>query len=156
MKRVLIFAEATIVLALFSVAAHAESFTFKSKSHAIDAVSIGSGQNQIVDVISKSDATITYENGTKEENATTCANWTIPPGTPFTSNGICTFVTKSGGKGTIEFGCRDDAKTNTSDCWGALRGDSGRFKGKTGTISWHQSLDATGMNGNDVGTGMWN
>ena len=136
--------------------ANAQSFTFKSKSHATDAVSVNSGQSLITDVISKSNATITYENGEKEENASTCANWTVPPGTPFTSNGICTFVTKSGGKGTIVFGCRDDAKTNTSDCWGALHGTAGRFKGKTGTISWHQALDADGMTGNDAGTGMWN
>jgi hypothetical protein len=145
-----------VALVFAPVGANAQSFTFKSKSHATDAVSVNSGQTVITDVISKSDATITYETGEKEANATTCANWTSPPGTPFTSSGICTFVTKSGGKGTIVFGCQDYAKTNISDCWGALRGTAGRFKGKTGTISWHQTVEADGMTGNDMGTGMWN
>jgi hypothetical protein len=139
-----------------SAEANAQSFTFKSKTHATNAVSVGSEETLITDVISKSDVAITYDNGEKEQNATTCANWTVPPGTPFTSSGICTFVTKSGGKGTIVFSCHDDAKTNLSDCWGALRGTAGRFKGKTGTISWHQVVEADGMTGNDTGTGMWN
>jgi len=155
MKRLTI-AIVSAALVFVPVGANAQSFTFKSKSHATDAVSVNSGQMLITDVISKSDATITYDNGEKEQNATTCANWTVPPGSRFTSDGICTFVTKSGGKGTIVFGCHDDAKTNMSDCWGALRGTAGRFKGKTGTISWHQALDADGMTGNDAGTGMWN
>ena len=143
-------------LALAPAGANAESFTFKSKTHVIDDVSVNSGQTVITDAISKSDITITYENGEKEQNATTCANWTVPPGPQFTSDGICTFVTQSGGKGTIVFSCHDDAKTNTSDCWGSLRGTAGRFKGKSGTISWHQILGADGMTGNDAGTGMWN
>ena len=147
----------SIAFGLVASAASAESFTFKSTSHVANSVVVDTGTPPgIADIFNTGEATIVYDTGNKEANTSSCASWTVPPGTAFSSNGICTFATKKGDQGTIIFGCRDDNANHTSDCWGGLRGTAGRFTGKTGTISWHQSLDADGKTGMATGVGMWN
>ena len=147
----------TLLLAGSAIAAHAQSFTFTSSTHTTNSLMISDGGTMQGAVFGEGMGEATYSNGAKTESHSTCASWTPAPGGPFSVTGVCTYTEKGDDKASIAFSCINDAnKKNESDCWGGLRGISGRYAGKTGTISWHQKADAGDKGGTAMGTGMWN
>lgn len=138
-------------------AANAETFTFHSTSHVVNSVMVTDDtMGQIGAVFNEGQAEGIYSTGEKLGSNSSCVAWTPQPGGPFTQQGACTYTETNGDKASIAFSCASDMKTGVGDCWGALHGISGRHAGKTGTISWHQTLDTDGKTGMAVGIGMWN
>lgn len=150
----LIFASAVLLCASIT-AAQAESFTFEATATITNAVMLTSGPAPYGATMSKGTSQVTYASGKKATNNFTCAAWTTPPGVT-NQNGACLFSESAEDTASIASACAVDAKTNMADCWGQLRGISGRYKGKTGTISWHGTISADQKTGKSVGTGMWN
>jgi hypothetical protein len=157
MNRILKIGVASIAFGLIATAASAASFTFTGTLTSTDSLMVNTGEpTPIVAGFSTGASSAVYSTGEKRTSKSTCAAWTVPPGTPFTSNGICTFTESNGDQSSIIFGCFDDNKTGASDCWGGLRGISGGTTGQTGTIVWHQVRSTDGKTGNVNGTGQWN
>jgi len=96
---------------------------------------------------------VTYASGQRVTSPNKCASWSAPPTSGFATNGICTFSEGDGEQSTIQFSCQTDA--TGQDCWGGLRGVTGKRSGKSGTISWRQTANPDGP-GTAAGTGMWN
>jgi hypothetical protein len=152
----LVFTTAFLLCAVAS-AANAETFTFKSTSQNLNSINVATGATTFVGAgFSENESQGVYASGQKTNTKGTCAGWSAPVGSQFTNEGACTYTEGASDKASIVFSCVSDAKTGASDCWGALRGISGRHMGKTGTISWHQTNSADGKTGAAAGTGMWN
>jgi hypothetical protein len=158
MNRILKIGIASLALGCIASVANAGTFTFTSTSHTANSLTVSEGMTTPVSAnFITGEGVTTYAGGQKVDSTSSCAGWTVAPGTtPFNSNGICTFTEKNGDKATIVFGCIDNMKTQQSDCWGGLRGTAGSRKDKTGTISWHGHPSADGKAGMAAGTGQWN
>jgi hypothetical protein len=152
-----IIVASTLLLCASVVAANAESFTFKSTTHTVNSIIVSDGMAAPLGAVFGEGLGVTTEASGKTSNSTSsCASWTTPPGGLFTLSGVCTFSDNAKDQASIAFSCQTDMKTNVGDCWGGLRGISGRYQGKTGTISWHQQGGPDGKTGTAVGVGMWN
>lgn len=144
------------VLACAVGVAHAESFTVTSTTKTLQSISVptgatttsGGGFNEFTSQVS-------YASGQKATNKGSCLGWQASPSSGFTTEGVCKW-TEGKDEATMAFSCIEDVKTNSGDCWGAMRGGAGRYAGKTGTISWHQKGSPDTGTGTAVGTGMWN
>jgi hypothetical protein len=137
--------------------ANAETFTFKSTSHTLNSISIATGTGTNIGAgFNEGESQVVYSSGQKATSKTKCAGWSAPVGSQFTDEGVCTLTEGANEQSSIAFSCIADMKAGAADCWGALRGTAGRNKGKTGTISWHQTNNPDGNVGAAAGTGMWN
>jgi hypothetical protein len=144
---------------LFAAAgsANAETFTFKSTITTVNSLSVTTAAKTVVGAgFNEGETQVAYALGQKATQKYTCAGWSAPMGSQFTDEGICTYSEGANDKASILFSCVSDAKTGTGDCWGGLRGTAGRFMGKTGTVSWHQTNNPDGKTGAATGIGMWN
>jgi hypothetical protein len=152
------FAVATTILMFAAAgAASAETFSFKSTSKTVNSIQIATGASSSMGAgFSEGSSQATYGSGLKATNTFNCAVWSALAGSRFTDEGVCAFTEGTEDKATIEFSCVSDQKAGAGDCWGALRGVAGRFTGKTGTISWHQTNSADGKTASSIGAGLWN
>ena len=138
---------AALLLASAPFAANAaETFTFNSTVKAIDGVRVPAtgpqfGGGRVFSIATDT----TYADSHKDATSGKCASWTNPPGSQFPQSGVCTY-----GDYTVQFSCA--APTDASgeaNCWGLLEGAGGRFKGKSGVISYRSAQTVHG-------TGQWN
>lgn len=137
-------------------AAHAETFTFKSTGKVVNTVMVPTGPDTTAGAVFQDvDTQTTYASGKTLANKGQCASWSMEPGNQFDVAGVCTFTEGTADKASIQWSCVNPTQTS-GDCWGALRGDAGRFAGKTGTILWHFTGSEDGKTGSSVGAGMWN
>jgi hypothetical protein len=147
------FSAGLLICALAGSAA-AETFTFNSTSTTVNSISVATGPSDAIGAgFIEGQSQVTYASGRRGTTQNKCASWSAPPASGFSVNGLCTFSEGDGEEATIQFSCQTDA--TGQDCWGALRGVSGKRSGKSGTISWRQSANPDGA-GAAAGTGMWN
>jgi len=153
MKMILVSA----VLLCAAGVTQAETFTLTSTSKALQSINVptgagtssGAGFNEFT-------SQVTFASGRKATTKGNCAGWNAPASSGFTTEGVCKW-TEGNDEATMQFSCAEDMKTNTADCWGGMRGGAtGRYAGKTGTISWHEKFSPDTNTGTAVGTGMWN
>ena len=147
-----------LMVGVSALAAQAESFTFTSTSTLLNSAAFAApGETPVLAAFVDSKSKTTYAGGKVETNDASCASWSAPPASIFQTNGVCNFTTAGGEKASILFGCNPRSKDQTeSDCWGGLLGVTGARAGKSGTISWHQKLNADGKGGAANGVGQWN
>ena len=148
----------TIVMSVALVCAagaHAESFTVKSTTKALQSITVPNGASTSSAGFNEFESQVTYASGQKATNKGNCAAWSAPPGSIFTAEGICKW-SEGRDEATMAFSCVEDMKANTGDCWGAMRGGAGKYAGKTGTISWHEKYSSESNTRTAVGTGLWN
>jgi hypothetical protein len=137
-----------LLVACAPLAAHAaETFTFSSAAKAFNGVRVPAtgpefAGGRIFD-ITTDDA---FADGHKETAAGKCAGWTNPPGSQFPQTGVCSF----GELYSLQYSCAaGDAPSGEANCWGLLVGTGGRYKGKTGVISYRSAQVIHGV-------GQWN
>ncbi|MGH7735427.1 MAG: hypothetical protein ACREOE_17475 [Gemmatimonadales bacterium] len=150
---------AALLLAASSVAANAETFTFTSDNTVSNQVvaPVAGGDKPVAAAFFSGSSHVVYSSGRAATNAFRCANWSAAPGGVFDADAACTFEEPGGDSASIVAGCSFTNKDRTeSDCWGAMDGLGGAWKGKTGTISWHAKNSADGTSGAANGTGQWN
>jgi len=146
-----------VLLCAFAGTAAAETFTFKSTSTNTKSINIATGASSgIGATFNEGESQVMSDSGKKSTTQNECAAWSTPPGSQFTTTGVCKFSEGGSNEATITFTCLADAKAGSADCWGGLRGVSGTRVGKNGTISWHQTQNPDGVSGVAAGTGMWN
>jgi hypothetical protein len=154
MKSILI---SLLLVGASALAAQAETFTFTSvgtTQNAINAPVLG--DKPVMAVFIETKATITYASGKAATNLGHCASWSTTPGSTFEIDGACVDTESNGDQDSIVYGCDYADKERTkADCWGYLTGMSGGLAGKSGTISWHQSISPDGK-GAANGVGQWN
>jgi hypothetical protein len=144
-----------MLLCASSLAAHADSFTFTSTSHTVNSLTVSDGGKPVVAAFSSGSAAIVSANGSKANNTSNCAFWTAEPGSQFTYEGACTTTEPNGNQSSIVASCVGSTGPQIeADCWGGMTGLAGTYKGKTGTISWHQKGD--GQSSKAWGVGQWN
>jgi hypothetical protein len=145
MKRLI----AALLLFALPVAAHAETFTFKTTSKPIGNLTVASptagGRPSGAAVFSITTDAI-YADGKKLTSTGQCAQWILPPGDQFGSNTVCKYSDASGEVYVARTTC--EVPGPTSDCWGKLIGTGGAFKGRTGAYTFHNAQGS-------VGTGYW-
>jgi len=145
-----------VMLCGFAGAAYGETFSFKSTGKVTNQMMIATGADSSASAnFQDTDATTTYASGKTIANKGQCASWSNPTGDQFNFTGICTFTEGSADTASLEFSCISDSPTS-SDCWGAMRGVSGRFTGKTGSILWHITVGEDNQTSSANGAGMWN
>jgi hypothetical protein len=92
----------------------------------------------------------------KTRAAHDCIVFSAPPASGQTIQGVCAAAETDGGRYSLLFNCLADEKSSQSDCWGRIAYSSGKKQGRTGTISWHDSLNADGKTITSVGAGNLN
>jgi hypothetical protein len=147
-----------IVLCCASAAAQAETFTFtnENKNTARVAVPMPPPATPAVGAMSTAEGTVTYADGKTEKVTGTCSTQTRPPGDQFSLTGVCENTNEAGDKTGVTFGCSIvDAEKRTSNCWGILIGLSGKYQGRSGTLTWTAvgNEDQSGAKG--AGGGSW-
>ncbi len=131
-----------------SAAAAAENFTFESALKQIDGLRVPATGSpfQGARVFSISN-TVTFASGRKGATTGKCASWTAPPGSGFSSQGVCAAPDAY----NLRFSCSPAANSDgESDCWGLLEFVGGPAKGHTGVVAFRRSSDSTRFVG--VGT----
>jgi hypothetical protein len=152
----LAFASGLLLCAVAGTAA-AETFAFKSTSTIVNTINVATGPSSAIGAeFNEGTSQVTYAAGTTTTTKNKCVGWSAPPSSGFTTNGVCTFSEGAGDEASIQFSCQADAAAKALDCWGALRGVTGKRAGKNGTISWRQMTNPDGKTGTAAGTGMWN
>jgi hypothetical protein len=120
----------------------AETFTVTSNTRTTNSINIDTGATTTAGAaFNEFDSQGVYASGQKTTSKGECAAWSTVPGSQMTTEGVCTYTEGASDKASIEFGCVDDIKAST---------------GKTGTISWRQTLSSDGKTSKAVGVGMWN
>ena len=153
MKLILISAAALLAS---TAMANAEAFTFTSTGTLTNQVGAPGPMGRPVGAsFANVESQTTWASGKKTTSKGTCATWTAPPGGGITTNGAC-ILNESDGGFAASFACASlDDKNTTANCWGAITGASGKYKGLGGTISWRAKLSADGKTNSAVGTGQW-
>jgi hypothetical protein len=141
----------TVSLLAVPLAAHAESFTFKTTGKNIDRVQLPAateGGRPAGAGVSAVETDTTYLNGKVLHSSGKCASWILPPGSQFGSNQVCTYTGANGDAYQVNLTC--EAPPQGPNCWGKLVGTGGAFKGRTGAFTLQG-----GANGS-TGAGLWN
>ena len=148
MKRLLLI----LLLACAPAVAQAETFTFKTTNKPIDGVQLapsGAPGSRLSGANVFTVATVTtYADGKVLQSSGKCAQWILPVGDPFGSNGVCLYKDGAVDSYSVSYTCEPPAN-NGNNCWGKLIGLGGAFKGRTGLIAFHSGQ-------NPQGTGLWN
>jgi hypothetical protein len=146
-----------LLIGVSTVAANAETFTFTSTSHTVNVIAAPvAGGSTVGATFGTGKSATVYASGKKTSTTNECASWSTPPGSQFQVSGICVYTEGKDDKASLAFTCANGKSNTSGDCWGSLTGMAGRYTGKTGTISWHQSSPDGGKSGMAAGTGMWN
>lgn len=99
---------------------------------------------------------MSYSAGKVDASKAYCALWSAQPQSSFTSHGACN-VNGSDGEFIISFSCQAVEKhASVLDCWGRLTGVSGRYRKRTGLVSWRNTERAPAKTIAMSGTGGWN
>jgi hypothetical protein len=85
-----------------------------------------------------------------------CIVFSAPPASGRTIQGVCAATETDGGEYSLLFSCLADEKGPESDCWGRIAYSAGEKKGRVGTMSWHDRLNADGKSIASVGAGNLN
>ncbi len=135
-----------------AAASAADTFTFKSTADSqVNAASTAPGGPTVMGGTAKVTSKAANADGTTTETHGTCASWSPPPGTAFTSTGVCSLNDAKGELFTVQFTCAaDTAKEGEANCWALLVGVGGAYKGRTGTAAYRSSATES------HGVGMWN
>jgi hypothetical protein len=132
----------------------AEAFTFVNTNGTADQVGLkpaNPGGRPSGATVYAMKSVATTVDGKKTESNARCANWTLPPGDQFAQNGVCEAKDESGPVYESRFTCAVPTPgAKGVDCWGALVGTGGAWKGRTGAFEGHTTQ--TGF----VGEGHWN
>jgi hypothetical protein len=151
------FLTAALLLGLNAAAAQAETFTFTGTFKIDNQLATPVATGKSVALFAENSSTMTYASGKKALANGNCTGWSALPGSGSALTGMCLFSESATDKGSISMSCNwTDAQQTQADCWGQITGVSGRWRGKTGTIGWHQVLGPDGKNGTTAGAGMWN
>jgi hypothetical protein len=145
----------TALLASAACAAHAETFTFTTTGKAIDYLALppamSGGRAEGAQVFTASTLT-TFADGKKQVTNGKCSTWYLPPGSQFEASGVCVYNEEKAPLYAVQYSCETPEKGGAgANCWGKLIGQSGPWKGRTGTIGFFNGVD-----GSSRGTGQWN
>jgi len=146
-----ILTAAVILPFLAATTAHAQNFTYESSANdPLIVGGIGPSGNDYLGAYWTSENTTQLDDGTTRKSNSVCVSMRQPPNNQIFDSHIACEVTVSDGTFSAVFGCTLlDAKTNEMSCVGGLRGKSGAYKGKMGTITNYVK------NGSSKGTGQW-
>jgi len=121
----------------------AETFTFKTVAHGTpDGVRLpAAGPTFQGGRVFGFSSDTTYADGHKETTVGKCSSWTNPPGSAFQVTGVC-----EAAEYTIRFTCGTAADNPAeANCWGYLEGQAGRYKGRTGLITYRSGTVSEGV-----------
>jgi hypothetical protein len=140
---------AVLLLVCAPVAAQAaDNFTFTTTGKTVDGVRVpAQGASFQGAQVTSFSTDVAYADGKKETVGGKCAVWKNPPNAQFDQSGVCT----SPSLYTMQYSCQPDQAKIGLECWGYLIGAAeGRYKGRTGLVTYHSS--AKGI----AGVGRWN
>jgi hypothetical protein len=146
LKKILI--TGAFVLAPLS-AAHAGAFTFTSTSTVSNVVTSQIPDGPMLSAVTLSGQTQTrFADGTTARATFTCQSMATPGGEN-DLRGLCD-VTEGANTYSVAYQCADsNAAAQEAFCWGLLIGETGRYAGKTGSVTW------IGNPGSSAGQGAW-
>lgn len=156
------FRAATMILALVGAeTASAQTFTTKATAKVDTSVLVphSSGMPQGAYFMTGT-WMIDWSAGKTATYASQCTESIAPPGMPVWNGfGACVLTDKANGDViTITASCTL-SKPTEGNCFGYLKSDTGTFKGRSGTISWHDTLHSNDLVVGSVitqtGAGQW-
>ena len=149
MKTILTLTLASAVLGFGT--AHAQSFTFESKSSDPTIVGgVGPSGQDYVGAYWTSRNTAKFSDGSTLKSKSVCVSMAQPPnGEIFDSHTACE-ITASNGTFSAVFGCTNiNAETGETSCVGGMTGKTGDYVGARGNATIHTKQ------GKSTGTGQW-
>jgi hypothetical protein len=156
MTKVLLLA--TAFACVSSLASASDTFTFTGTNTTTSQIVIANpGGRPSVGATGTGTGELVYSSGAKVTTTAKCISASTEPANPFPVRGVCETTTSDGGKAGVAFTCTPiDPKTGASSCWAGLTGTAGKYNGKSGTASWHNTQSADKKSSTSVGTGQWN
>ena len=149
MKTILTLTLASAVLGFGS--AHAQSFTFESKSSDPTVVGgVGPAGQDYIGAYWNAKTTAKNSDGSITKGKSVCVSMSQPPNSQiFDSHAACE-VTATTGTFSVVFGCTlINAETGETSCVGGMAGKTGEFAGRRGNLTSHNKSEKS------TGTGQW-
>lgn len=134
---------AAMLLSASPFTAHAETFTFILHGDTTGTIVVPdpSGGAPATAITQKGTFDIVSANGTKRDGTFTSASWSTGD-RELPLRGIGQQTDPTGTLG-VTYACAADKAATTGDCWARVVGETGAYKGRTGTSSWHFSIKGT-------------
>lgn len=148
---------AALLFCVSAVPVRAESFTFTGENTVTSRIEFampGGGGVQAVNSTGK--ATATYADGRTDASTSACAVQSRPPEDEFDSTGACEMTDSAGDKFGTTFACNvTSAEKRTVACWGIMVGISGKYQGRSGTVTWTGAGSEDRTTSTASGGGSW-